>query len=238
MSAKSAGSAVSKPETALSWRDVLVKIPLFAGMAGDGLERLALLAHARRMRRGEVLMRAGDPGLFMMIVMQGDVRVQLTGESGQQQILNTLGPGEVIGEIALFDGAPRTADVVAATNGRLAVIERAAVLHLLAEDPHFALSVIAGLCGRLRGTLGQLEAMVFQDVATRLAACLLRLAQGGKPRRLDLTQEQLGQLVGASREIVNKRLRGMEAAGILQLSPGRIVLLDEARLAAMVAAKK
>jgi CRP-like cAMP-binding protein len=188
------------------------------------------------MRRGEVLMRTGEPGRFMMIVTQGEVRVQLTSEAGQIQVLKISGPGTVIGEIALFDGQTRTADVVAATHGRAAVIERAAVLRLLAQDSQFALSVIAGLCGRLRETLGQLEAMAFQDVATRLAACLLRLAVGAKPRRLDITQEQLGRLVGASREIVNKRLRALASEGVLQLAPGRIVLQDEARLAAMAAA--
>jgi CRP-like cAMP-binding protein len=229
-----AGMAARSPAAPAAWRDALHKIPLFAGFTGEQLDHLANLAHERRMRRGEVLMRTGDPGLFMMIVSIGEVRVQLTGPSGQIQILNKAGAGTVIGEIALFDGRSRTADVVAATNGRVAVIERASVLRLVSEDSQFALSVIAGLCGRLRDTLGQLEAMAFQDVATRLAACLLRLGQGTRPRRLDITQEELGRLIGASREIVNKRLRGLATAGILQLSPGRIVLLDEVRLAAMV----
>lgn len=213
---------------------MLEKIPLFADFAGEGLDQLAKLTHERRMRRGEVLMRAGDPGLFMMIVSVGEVRVQLTGEAGQKRILATLGPGAVIGEIALFDGEARTADVAAATNGQVGVIERTAVLRLLEGDSRFALAVITALCRRLRDTVGQLEALAFQDVATRLAACLLRLAGGGMPRRLDMTQEQVGQLIGASREIVNKRLRALAAEGIVQLTPGRIVLLDEARLAALV----
>jgi len=233
MRAKTPESEASKLGAAPSWRAVLEKIPFFVGFMGDQLDRLASLTHERRMRRGEMLMRAGDPGLFMMIVTLGEVRVQLTGEAGQRQILATLGPGAVLGEIAVFDGETRTADVVAATNGQVGVIERAAVLRLLEQDPQFALNVITALCGRLRNTVGQLEAMVFQDVATRLAASLLRLAVGGKPRRLDMTQEQLGQLIGASREIVNKRLRMLAADGILQLAPGRIVLLDEARLAAV-----
>ncbi len=235
MAVKSRSAAASPPLPSAGWRGVLAGLPLFAGFTGEQLDRLAHLAHERKIRRGEVLMRAGDPGLFMMIVTLGEVRVQLTGAAGQVQILNMAGPGTVIGEIALFDGQTRTADVVAATNGRVAVIDRPAVLRLLEEDSLFALSAIIGLCGRLRSTLGQLEAMAFQDVATRLAVCLLRLAQGAKPRRLDMTQEQLGRLVGASREIVNRRLRGFAAAGIVRVSPGRIVLLDEARLAAVVA---
>jgi CRP-like cAMP-binding protein len=229
--AKTPEPAPSEPAAAPSWRAVLVKIPLFAGFTSAQLDRLAALTHERRMRSGEVLMRAGDPGMFMMIVSAGEVRVQLTGDAGQKQILATLGPGAVIGEIALFDGESRTADVVAATNGQLGVIERAAALRLLEQDPRFALAVITALCRRLRDTVGQLEALAFQDVAARLAACLLRLAGGSKPRRLDMTQEQVGQMIGASREIVNKRLRALAAAGLVRLTPGRIELLDEGLLA-------
>ncbi len=226
--------ASSAPVIVPGWREVLAKIPLFAGFSGDELDRLAACAHERRMRRGEVLLRTGDPGQSMMIVILGEVRVQLAGVAGQQQIVSTLGAGAVIGEIALFDGKSRTADVVAATNGRLLTIDRAPLLALMAEEPRIALRVIEGLCARLRGTLQQLESMVFQDVATRLATSLLSLAQGKPPRRLDMTQAALGQLVGASREIVNKRLRALATAGIITLSPGRIVLMDEARLAAMI----
>jgi len=226
--------AQQSPDIAPPWRGILAKAPLFAGFAAADLDRLGATAHERLVRRGEVMMRTGDPGLFMMIITLGEMRVVLPGEAGQEQTITKLGPGAVIGEIALFDGQPRTADVVAATNGKVVVIERAEVLRLLAQDPQFALGVIVQLCARLRGTLSQLESMVFQDVATRLAASLLRLAQGKPPRRLDITQAELGQLVGASREIVNKRLRAFAAAGIIQIVPGRILLLDEAQLAAMI----
>jgi CRP-like cAMP-binding protein len=127
---------------------------------------------------------------------------------------------------------------VAATNGQLGVIERAAALRLLEQDPRLALAVITALCRRLRDTVGQLEALAFQDVGARLAACPLRLAGGGTPRRLDMTQEQVGELIGASREIVNKRLRALAAAGIVRLTPGRIELLDEGLPAKVVDGSK
>jgi len=227
-------SMVRETEVQPNWRGVLAKIPIFASFGGSDLDRLAACAHERRIRRGETLMRAGDPGLSMMIVIAGEVRVVLAGVSGHEQIVSTLGPGSIFGEIALLDGKPRTADVVAATNGKVLTIERTAVLRLLEQHPEFGLRLIEGLCGRLRATLVQLESMVFQDVATRLAASLLGLAQGKAPRRLDITQAALGQLVGASREIVNKRLRALAAQGIVALSPGRILLLDEARLTQMI----
>lgn len=231
--AEASGAQITeeRPRSEPAWRAALPRVPLFAGLTAGDFDKLASCAHERRMRRGDVLIRAGDPGLFMMIIIQGEVRVLLSGVSGREQIVSTLSQGAIVGEIALLDGKARSADVVASTNGSVLVIERGALLRFLEQDPHFALRVIEGLCGRLRSTLLQLDSMVFQDVATRLASSLLSLAQGKAPRRLDMTQAALGQLVGASREIVNKRLRALEAQGIVALSPGRIVLLDETRLA-------
>lgn len=218
-------------DTASDRRDLLKRVPMFAGFSAGEIDWLIACTHEQRMQRGETLMRAGDAGLSIMVIILGEVRVILAGAAGREQIIKTLGPGSVFGEIALFDGKPRTADIIAATNGRLLTIERAAVQHLMERDPRFALRVVEVLCTRLRSTMVQLDALLFQDVTTRLATNLLSLAQGKPPRRLDITQAALGQLVGASREIVNKRLRALEVAGIVSLSPGRIVLLDEARLA-------
>jgi CRP-like cAMP-binding protein len=221
---------MNSTETLANWRALLGKSKLFAGFEAEELDRFLAQARERKMRRGEVLLRAGDPGDSMMAILLGEVRIMLADAQGRDQMINTLGAGAVFGEMALFDGKPRSADVVAATNGRLLMIERGPVQALLANDARFAGRVIEILCGRLRDTLVQLDAMLFQDVATRLATSLLGFAQGAKPRRVDMTQAALGQAVGASREIVNKRLRAWEAEGIVGLSPGRVLLLDEAAL--------
>jgi CRP-like cAMP-binding protein len=233
MSEPSRTQVKTGPDNAM-WRSALAKSPLFAGFDDAYMALLLECGRETSMRRGDTLMRAGDPGTSMMAVLAGEVRVVLPGVAGRDQTVKTLGAGAAFGEIALFDGKPRTADIVAATNGKLLVIERVAVQRLMARDPQFGVRVIEMLCARLRDTLVQLDAMVFQDVAGRLATSLLSLAQGRAPRHLDMTQAALGQLVGASREIVNKRLRGWEQAGILALSPGRIVLLDETRLSQML----
>jgi CRP/FNR family transcriptional regulator, cyclic AMP receptor protein len=230
MCAKKVSTLPERPEPEQSWRDALESLPFFSGLISSDVDRLALCAYERRMRRGEVLMRAGDPGHSMMVVVLGEVRVVLSGLGGQQQTVSTLGPGSVFGEIALFDGKARTADIVAATNGKVLAIERETLLRMIQHDSKFALRVIELICTHLRSTLVQLESILFQDVATRLAASLLKLAQGKPPRHIDITQAALGQLIGGSREIVNKRLRSLEHAGIVSLAPGRVLLLDEVRL--------
>ncbi|MEJ1975241.1 MAG: Crp/Fnr family transcriptional regulator [Acetobacteraceae bacterium] len=122
-------------------------------------------------------------------------------------MLHVIRAGEVFGEIAMLDGGNRTADAVAETNGRLLVVERRDLLHMLQEEPQLALRIIVLLCERLRRTNWLLEAMLFHDAAARLASTLLMLTCGRPGMRLDITQRVLGEMVGSARETVNKKLR-------------------------------
>ncbi|MHB1305228.1 MAG: Crp/Fnr family transcriptional regulator [Acidiphilium sp.] len=211
-------------------RRLLARIPLFAPFTDTDLDALLSCAHERPMRAGETLFQRGDPGVSMMAILAGEVRIVLPGVAGNDQDLNVLGPGAVFGEIALFDGKTRSADAVAATNGRLLVIERAATLRLMERDPAFARRVIEIVCLRLRATLAQLDSMVFQDVGQRIAAFLLQRHEERGLSHVDITQSALGRIVGSARETVNRRLRDLEAQGLIALSPGRIVIRDPARL--------
>lgn len=216
-------------------RRVLGRIPLFAPFSAPDLDRLAECAFERSMRMGETLFQRGDPGVSMMAILAGEVRILIPNADGHDQVLNVLAAGAVFGEIALFDGKARSADAVAVTNGRLLVLERSAALRLMEQDPGFARRVIEIICARLRATIAQLDSMVFQDASQRLVVYLLqRYHDRGHPR-IDITQSALGRVVGSARETVNRRLREMEAQGMIALSPGRITILDPARLAALVA---
>jgi CRP/FNR family cyclic AMP-dependent transcriptional regulator len=216
-------------------RQLLARAPLFAPFAPDDLDALFGCAFERAMRRGETLFQRGDPGMSMMAILAGEVRIVLPSASGQDQVLNLLPAGSVFGELALFDGKPRSADAVAATNGRLLVIERAAALRLMERDPGFARRVLEIVCLRLRATIAQLDSLLFQDVSQRICLYLLQCHAERGQSRIDITQSALGQIVGGARETVNRRLRGLEADGLIALSPGRITITGLDRLAAKVA---
>ncbi len=220
----------------LNGRQILAKIPLFAPFAPADLDALFGCAYERAMRTGETLFQRGDPGSSMLAILSGEVRIVLPNESGKDQVLNVLEAGAVFGEIALFDGKPRTADAVAATKGHLLVIERAAAQRLMERDPQFARRVLEIVCLRLRATIVQLESMLFQDVAQRICVYLMQRHAERGHTRIDVTQSALGQIVGSARETVNRRLRDLEAEGLIALSPGRITISDPARLKARVAA--
>jgi CRP/FNR family cyclic AMP-dependent transcriptional regulator len=217
-------------------KNPLTRLPLFAAFAPADLASLMGRAVERRMVAGETLCHQGDAGTTMMAVLEGLVRVELPGAPGTTQVVRVLKAGEVFGELALFDGMPRSADVVAATNGRLLVIERASVRALMQSDVAFAERVIAVLCERVRATTAQVNSLRFQDSGQRLCAYLLqRLGEAGL-RHIDITQARLAEIIGATRETVNRRLSELEAQAAIARTPGRITVLDPAKLHAHIAA--
>jgi CRP/FNR family transcriptional regulator, cyclic AMP receptor protein len=212
----------------------LARTSLFGSLPEESLVGLAAHAQERRLLRGETLFQRGDPGDTMLVILAGEVRLCLPGAAGRDQVLRIQKAGDVFGEIALLDGGPRTADAVALTNCRLLVLERRYLLSQLEKDSALALSLIKFVCNRLRSADTQIDAMAFDAVGTRLAASLLNLSEAHGQKRVDITQSALGEIVGASRETVNRKLREWEEAGLVALSPGRIVVRDSQRLAALL----
>jgi CRP-like cAMP-binding protein len=214
----------------------LAGVPLFRGLPPQDIRKLAGTTRERQMRAGETLFQRGDPGTSMMLVLAGEVRVELPDFSGAHLVLQVLRRGEAFGELALFDGKPRSADVVAVTHGRLLVLERAAVLDRMQAEPGFAIRVAEVLCDRLRRTNAKLEALRFRDAGQRICLFLLQQHQETGVSNLDITQAALAEIVGATRETVNRRLAEMEAAGAIARKPGRITLLDRSLLQARLTA--
>jgi CRP-like cAMP-binding protein len=186
-------------------------------------------------------MRAGDPGLSMMIVIAGEVRVVLAGVSGHEQIVSTLGPGSIFGEIALLDGKPRSADATAIEETTLLVVERRQFLPFLRQNDDLYLRLLAVLCDRLRRTSLALEGLALFDLPARLARLLLKLAEDygrtcadGTRIDMKLSQRDLSTLVAASRESVNKQLRIWREDGVVTTDGGYLVLRRPAELQALV----
>jgi CRP/FNR family cyclic AMP-dependent transcriptional regulator len=205
---------------------LLGRTTLFGRMRPEDLAALATRMKERPMRRGEVLLRRGEPGTTMLIIVTGQICIVLPSSDGREQVLRIMQPGEVLGELALLDGGSRTADAVAETNGRLLVVERDDLTAVLRSDPDLALALMSIISERLRTATWLLESMLFNDTAGRLASTLLILSHGKPGERLDITQGALGERVGAARETINRKLREWQAAGVIAMEPGRITVLD------------
>lgn len=218
----------------ISRREVLRRSRLFASL-GDG-ELNSILAHAmvRRYEEGDEIFAKGDPGNSMMAVLRGRITITVPSADGRQVVLSTMREGDVFGEIALLDGKERTADATAAADCELLVVPRQSLLSLLDRHPGLFMDFLIVLCERLRRTNEQVEDLAFLDLGARLAKALLRLENDNDPAAgLKISQRALGEIVGSSRESVNKHLQDWKRSGIIAIERGSIVIRDREALAAL-----
>ena len=218
--------------------DVLSRAPLFEALDEEGAKALRSMLTDVELPRGDRLFDEGDVGDRLYVVLQGKIKLTRAASDGRENLLSVLGPGEMFGELSLFDPRPRTSSAVAVTDARLAALAHADLLTWLTGRPDVALHMLRALAQRLRRANDVMADLVFTDVPGRVAKALLDLAErfgeqqdDGLQVRHDLTQEELAQLVGASRETVNKALADFAARGWLQLSAKSVLLIDPDRLA-------
>ena len=159
-------------------------------------------------------------------MLKGRVRISSIGPDGNQVVLNVIEEGEVFGEIALLDGKDRTADAVAMTDCELLAIDRRDFVPFVRANPEVALRLLAVMCERLRRTTEQVEDMIFLDAPQRLAKKLLQLVDGDAASGVTISQRELGNMIGLSRESINKQLKAWEQDGTLKIEQGSIVVLD------------
>jgi len=216
-------------------RAIFAAHPLFGKLGPDAIERLTSYAHTKTFAAGATIFERGDPGDGLFAVLAGTVRISNRSVDGKDAVFNLIKPGEIFGEIALLDGRERTADAQAATDCTLLLIDRRDFIPLLTAQPELAMKLIEVLCGRLRHTSEQVEDMLFLDLPRRLAKTLLWLSANSPSRRLSITQREIGQIVGMTRESANKQLREWEEQKWVRLERGRILLLDTQALAQIAA---
>jgi len=217
--------------------DVLRQAPLFSGLDDEAADALRASLIECRLRRSEVLFREGDEGHQLYVVTDGKVKMGRTSADGRENLLAVLGPGQMFGELSLFDPGPRQSTVTAVTDCVMQSLTHDELLKWLTGRPEVAQGLLAQLAHRLRRANDVVADLVFSDVPGRVAKALLDLAaRFGRPAddgihvHHDLTQEELAQLVGASRETVNKALADFGSRGWLRLEPRSVVLLDVERL--------
>jgi CRP/FNR family transcriptional regulator, cyclic AMP receptor protein len=218
-------------------RKLLEQSPLFAQMDENSRRDLIGQAIPRNFAAGETICRIGDPGGSMMAVLAGTVRISLPTVKGKEIILGDLHTGELFGEIALLDGKPRSANATALTKCELLVLERRNVIPLLQRNPAACLQLMELLCARIRRSDERMADLAFYELPTRLAKLLLGYVteKAGKEPRISLSQTELAEMVGATRENVNRCLRDWQRRGLVKLQDGWTVILDADRLRGMLA---
>jgi CRP/FNR family transcriptional regulator, cyclic AMP receptor protein len=215
---------------------VLRKHPYFCDLGPEAFDQLCRYAKHATLKRGSTIFSKGDPGNSLVAVISGTVKISISSPDGRTAILNLIGPGEIFGEVALLDGQARTADATANTNCEIFVIDRREFLPFVRSQPALAMKFIELLCARLRWTSDQVEQVILQDLPGRLASALIRLTERHKlahGRTIAVTQQEISEMVGMTRESINKQLRAWAARNWVRLEHGAIVVLDIESLQAL-----
>jgi CRP-like cAMP-binding protein len=218
-------------------RRLLGECILFEGLAAEHRRALVARSRIRKLAADEAVFLMGSPGDSMMAVLSGNVRISVPSPDGKEIVLAILRPGEIFGEIALLDGKERTADARAVTVCSLAILERRDVLPFFDQYPSSWQRLVEVLCERLRQTDRQMAEVALLGLPVRLAKALLRMAAfdpasagAGAAAQIRLSQRELGNLVGATRESVNKCLRGWQRKGIIRIAESLITIVDRPAL--------
>ncbi len=217
--------------------DLLARVPVFAGLGDDERQRIADVAVPRRYAAGEVVFHEGDSGDTCYVVAGGHARATHQHADGRTLTLATFGPGDIFGELSLFDDGPRSATIEAVDDLEAFALLGGDVRRLLRDRPELAVRFLIEFVGRLRATNERLTRQSFQTVQSRVAAVLLELVQ--KARRegtatddvlITTTQAELAQLAGSSRESASRFIATLERAGVVTQGRGRLTVHDTSAL--------
>jgi CRP-like cAMP-binding protein len=220
-------------------KTVIERDNLFRGLPKATLERIAALGRRRVYEAGGVIFMRGDPGDSLCGVVSGRVRISASRPGGKEVFLNIIGPGDSFGEIALLDGMPRTATATAMMRTELSIIQREQFVSLLGTEPQLAGHLIKLLCSRVRWTAQLMEDSALLSVPARIAKRLLSLAElHGRTTaagiKLAISQEELAQFLGVSRQIVNQHLQTWKSEGWIQLGRGNVTVANVRSLETLI----
>jgi CRP/FNR family transcriptional regulator, cyclic AMP receptor protein len=220
--------------------ELLEAVSLFAGLTQTQRARIARLVQRRNYSEKHIVVTQGDVSGALFVIVSGYVKAVRTNADGRDTGLSIMGPGEVFGEVALLDGQPRSASAIALTPCEVLVIEPGPFLGLLRELPDIAIELLAVLSRRLRNLTDRAEDVAHLQVEARLAKRIALIAERfgtrqGKHIRVPfkLSQQEIGDLVGAARETANKLLRQWSDSGVLDHDHGHLVVRNMAALRKM-----
>ncbi|MFN0162401.1 MAG: Crp/Fnr family transcriptional regulator [Burkholderiales bacterium] len=209
---------------------ILRSVPLFAVLDEIQLKALAAAMVRRSAPKNRTILKAGDPTDSLYIIIAGRTKVQMSDHEGKEVILSVLGPGDFFGEMGLIDGAPRAATVVTIEPSEFVYLAKDQFNALLKNNYDMALVIMRGLVKRLREADRKIESLALLDVYGRVARVLLEFSEESEGRRIvksKLPRQDIAKMIGASREMVSRVMKGLEVEGYIEVQPGGAIVLRE-----------
>lgn len=221
--------------------EVLQRMPLFASLSKRELLAISKITRERRYKRNQVIIRAGEQGTTLFLLTSGVIRISIEDGRGKEIILSILYPHDFFGEMALLDGLPRSATVVAVEESEVLLISRRDFLECIRRFPKIAIKMIVTLSLRLRRTNQKVGGLVFMKASGRVAHTILELAEGrsrmtpeGVVVDLPFTRKRLADMAGVSRETLTRMLTRFQRMGLLQIQRHRFLIPDPIKLGELV----
>ncbi len=207
---------------------------LLSALQPEARTELLSRGRAKTYRKGETVFARGDEGDTLIVVVSGRVEVSVTSLNGRKSVLDHMGAGEVLGEVAMMDNGTRSADVIAGTKVEVLILSRADIKSFLADDPDAAVAMIGELCAKIRNASEMFENQSQVVANNRLARCLLKFgekwgvenADGSVKINQPFSQADIGEFSGLARENVNRHLKAWEADGIIEIDGRTLILKD------------
>lgn len=216
--------------------DLLMNCTLFGGLSPDERAAVGAFARIRALDAGETVFAIGSPGDQMMALLSGTIRISVSSSGGKELLLAMIQPGEVFGELAVLDGKERSADAVAETACTVAILDRRDIFSFFERNPSAWPSLVKVLCQRLRRTDQVFAEVALLELPVRLAKTMLRVlnwaadSAAAEPAKIRFSQRELANMLGGSRESVNKCLRNWQRTGVVRISGGSIIISDRRAL--------
>lgn len=201
-------------------------IPLFANVDDRDLERIAAASVVRTFNKNSIVITEGDTSSSLYVILSGEVKVFVSDENGKTNIVNRLGPGEYFGELSLIDEGPRSASVETVSKCRMSILSRRYFVDYIEQYPRVAVSLLQGMGQRLRSTTAHAKNLALMDVFGRIANVLLQAAveEDGRLITPALTQQDIADEVGSSREMVSRILKDLRAGNYISMEGKRVVI--------------
>ncbi|OEX95813.1 CRP-like cAMP-activated global transcriptional regulator GlxR [Corynebacterium sp. Marseille-P4321] len=219
-------------------QDTLARAGIFQGVDSDAVSALIGEMETVKFPKGSTIFDEGEPGDRLYIIIDGKVKLARHAPDGRENLLSVMGPSDMFGELSIFDPGPRTSSAICVTDVTAATMDSTMLRTWIDNHPEISQQLLRVLARRLRRTNASLADLIFTDVPGRVAKTLLQLAnrfgthEGGALRvNHDLTQEEIAQLVGASRETVNKALATFAHRGWIRLEGKSVLIVDTEHLA-------
>jgi CRP/FNR family transcriptional regulator, cyclic AMP receptor protein len=228
------GARPKSKEAAAEARQLLGNCVLFAGLNADERAALAARAHIRVFGSDETIFRINSHGNQLMAVLTGTIRISVPSSADKALVLAIIQPGEIFGELSVLDGKERSADAIAETVCTVAILDRRDILSFLDRNPSAWLKLVEVLCQRLRQTNEVFAEVALLHLPARLAKAMLRISKTTSAEtqftKIEFSQRELANMLGGSRESVNKCLRKWQRKGIVKISEGSIIIVKQAAL--------